>query len=260
MTSLHPPRDAVWATYLQRFHTERPGITERILSRCRADRLDPYQWCAQPLGGHPGPILDLACGSGPMAARLDGWIGADTSAAELAVAHDHRRLPLIRASGTRLPIRGAALDAAVCSMGMQIIDPVADALAELARVLRPGGRAVLLLPAGGPVPWRQAVTYGRLQVALGRRIRYPNDDVLRPAPFRQATATVGLQIAHDEHLAFTLPLDTGTHADELLASLYLPDVSPARLAAGRRVLDGRIGGALTVPLRRIVLHRTCAPG
>ncbi len=259
MTTVHPPQDATWATYLQRFHSERPGITERILSRCRADRLNPYEWCAQPLGGQPGPILDLACGSGPMADRLEGWIGADTSAAELAAAYACHRLPLVRASATRLPIRGAALDAVVCSMGMQIIDPVADALAELARVLRPGGRAVLLLPAGGPVPWRQAVTYGRLQVALGRRIRYPNDDILRPSPLRRATATVGLQVAHDEHLAFTLPLDTGAHADELLSSLYLPDVAPGRLAAGRRVLDGRIGSALTVPLRRIVLNRTLAP-
>lgn len=260
MTTLHPPQDPTWTTYLQRFHAERPGITERILSRCHTDRLDPYEWCAQPLGEQPGPILDLACGSGPMADRLNGWIGADTSAAELAAARDRRRSPLMLASATRLPVRRAALDAAVCSMGMQIIDPVTDALAELARVLRPGGRAVLLLPADGPVPWRHAVTYMRLQVALGQRIRYPNDDILRPTPLRRAAATVGLQIAHDEHLAFTLPLDTDAQADELLASLYLPNVRPARLAAGRRVLCGRIGSALTVPLRRIVLDKASTSG
>lgn len=259
MTTVHPRPNPTWATYLQRFHTERPGITEQILSRCRAGRLDPYEWCAQPLAGQPGPILDLACGSGPMAAPLEGWIGADTSAAELAAARARRRFRLMRASAARLPIRGDAVDAAVCSMGMQIIDPFAEALAELARVLRPGGRAVLLLPAGGPIPWRHTVTYGRLQIALRQRLRYPNDHILRPTPLRQAAATVGLNVAHDEHLAFTLPLDTGAQADELLSSLYLPDVAPRRLAAGRRVLDGRIGGALTVPLRRIVLNRPMAP-
>jgi len=254
-STVHPPQDPTWANYLARFHRERPGITERILSRCHAGRLDPYEWCAQPLGGQPGPILDVACGSGPMADQLGGWIGADTSAAELDAAHDRRRFPLLRASATRLPIRGAALDAAVCSMGMQIIDPVADALAELARVLRPGGRVVLLLPAAGPIPWRQAVTFVRLQVALGRRIRYPNDDILRPTALPRATAAVGLQVTHDERLAFRLPLDTGAQAGELLASFYLPEVGPGRLAAGRRVLAGRIGSALTVPLRRIVLDR-----
>ena len=260
MTALTPHRDSTWASYLERFHAERPGITERILSRCRAHGLDPYEWCAQPMVGRQGPILDLACGSGPLADRVEGWIGADTSAAELGAANDLRRMPLVRASATRLPIRRSALDAAVSSMGLQIIDPVAEALAELARVLRPGGRAALLLPAGGPVPWRHALTYGRLQFALRQRIQYPNDDILRPEALHRASAAVGLHVTSDERLAFTLPLDTVAHADELLASLYLPDVDPHRLAAGRRVLDRRIGGALTIPLRRVVLDRTGVPG
>lgn len=260
MIALHRSRDSTWAGYLERFHAERPGITERILSRCRAGGLDPYEWCAQPLGGRAGPILDLACGSGPLADRLEGWIGADTSTAELAVANDLRRVPLLRASATRLPIRRGCLDAVVCSMGMQIIDPVADALAELARVLGPGGRAVLLVPSGGPVPWRHAVTYGRLQLALRQRIRYPNADIMRPRALQRAAAVVGLQVTDDERLPFTLPLDTTAHADELLASLYLPDVGSGRFAAGRRVLGGRVGSMLTVPLRRIVLSRMGAAG
>ncbi|MBA2281898.1 MAG: methyltransferase domain-containing protein [Acidimicrobiia bacterium] len=260
MRALHPSPNPPWAAYLQRFHADRPGITERILNRCHADGIDPYQWCAQPLADRPGPILDLACGSGPMADRLHGWIGTDTSAAELGAARDRQRGPVMRASATRLPIRTGALDTATCSMGMQIIDPVAEALSELARVLRPGGRATLVLPAGGPTPWRHAVTYGRLQVALRQRIRYPNDNRLRPAALRQATTAVGLQVSDDERLAFTLPLDTAAHADELLTSIYLPGIDPARLDAGRRVLAGRIGSTLTVPLRRIVLERTEASG
>ncbi len=165
----------------------------------------------------------------------------------------------MRASATGLPLRAGAVDSAACSMSMQIINPIAGARTELARVLRPGGRAVLLLPAGRPVPWRHAVTYGRLQVALRRRIRYPNDAALRTAPLRRATRAVGLQATDDERLAFTLPLDTDAAADDLLASLYLPEIGPARLDAGRRVLAGSVGGTLTVPLRRIVLERTETP-
>ena len=232
--------------------------TERILTRCRAEGLDPYQWAAQPLAGRPGPLLDIACGSAPMAAHREGWIGVDVSEAELTSARDRDRHQVVRGSATRLPVRARAVDIAVCSMGMQIIDPVADALAEVARVLRPGGRAVLLLPAGGPVPWREAVTYGRLQMALRQRIRYPNEIDLTSAPLRRTAGSVGLAVAQDERRGFSLPLRDGADADELLASLYLPDVGPRRLAAGRRILGGRIGRELTVPLRRILLDRTGA--
>ena len=143
-------------------------------------------------------------------------------------------------------------------MGLQIIEPMTAALAEVARVLRPGGRAALLVPTSGPVPWHHALIYARLQIALRRRLHYPNDGALRSAPLRRALSAVGLGVTQDERLAFTLPIDTGSEADELLASLYLPDLDPPRLAAARRVLDGSIGGALTVPLRRIVLERPVA--
>ena len=251
-----PPESSSWSTYLQRFHAERPGITERILDRCRAAELDPYQWCADGLTDGPGPLLDLACGSGPMADRRPKWIGVDTSQQELGLACDRQRGPVMLASASCLPIRTRSLHSAVCSMSMQIIDPFADALSELARVLTHGGRAVLLLPANGPVPWRHAVVYGRLQVALRRRIRYPNDGALRSGPLHASLAGVGLAVVRDERLAFTLPLDREADVADLLASMYLPGVEPRRLDAGRRVLAGSIGRQLTVPLRRIVIDRT----
>lgn len=247
---------STWANYLHGFHAERPGITERILTRCQAGGIDPYEWCAEPLADQPGPILDLACGSGPMADRLHGWLGSDTSMAELHAAREHERSPLLRASATRLPMSAGAFDAVVCSMGMQIIEPITDALAEMSRILKPGGRAVLLLPASRPVPWRDAGTYVRLQIALRRKLGYPNDRALRSARLGQAASGIGLRVTHDERLGFSLPLDTPADADELLASLYLPGVEPLRLAAGRRVLDGKVGGELTVPLRRVVLARS----
>jgi SAM-dependent methyltransferase len=258
MTPLRPTVDTGWSTYLRRFHEDRPGITEHILTRCRAEGMDPYRWCAQALPDQDGPVLDVACGSGPMADHLDGWIGADDSAAELAIAQEQRRHPAVRGSATQLPLRAGTLDAVVCSMAMQIIDPLTRALAELARVLRAGGRAVLLLPAPGPLPWRDLVVYGHLQLALRQRIGYPNDHALRPGRLRRASESVGLRVTRDERLPFTLPLGTASDVDDLLASLYLPGVGPGRVDAGRRVLGGRAGGSVTVPLRRIVLERAGA--
>jgi hypothetical protein len=101
-----------------------------------------------------------------------------------------------------------------------------------------------------------AITYLRLQAALRRRLRYPNDADLRSRPLRAVAARSGLTVVLDERRAFRLPLTSGADADDLLASLYLPGVPRQRLDAGRRALEGSIGGTLTVPLRRVVLDRT----
>ncbi|MGH9137993.1 MAG: class I SAM-dependent methyltransferase [Acidimicrobiales bacterium] len=244
-----------WSLYLNRFHSERPGITERVLARCRSDGMDPYRWCAQALDVASGPTLDIGCGSAPMAGRVTGWIGVDRSASELGEARGRRRWPLVRAEATSLPVATDATPAVVCSMAMQLIEPLSQALAEAARVLPPGGRAVLLLPATGPLSWRQAAGYLRLQAVLGRRIRYPNDRALRPRMLAATAAGCGLAVVSDERRAFALPVRSGAEADELLHSLYLPGVGPRRLRRARRVVARRVGTARVVPLRRVVLDR-----
>jgi SAM-dependent methyltransferase len=248
-------RSADWPVYLDRFHAEQAGITERILNRCRSDGLDPYQWCADPVADRRGPVLDIACGSAPMAADLLGWIGIDCSTAELATAQTAGRGPLIRSSATDLSVARSATDAVVCSMAMQVIQPVAAAIAELARVLRPAGRAVLLLPAAGPLSWRQASVYLRLEAALRRRIRYPNDHALASGRLAATAATRGLIVTSDERRTFSLPIASEHAIVELVHSLYLPDIPPRRLRHAERVLSRQIGAELAVPLRRVVLDR-----
>jgi SAM-dependent methyltransferase len=244
-----------WSAYLERFHTEKPGITEHVLSRCRSGAVDPYQWCAQPLGHRREPVLDIACGSGPLAAYLSEWIGSDCSTAELAAAGAAGRGPLLRSDATQLPVAGSATDAVVCSMAMQVIQPMMAAIAEVARVLRPGGQAVLLLPAAGPLSWRDALVYLRLQAALRRRIRYPNDRALDPRRFAVVAASCGLVVAGDERRTFSLPVESDADVDEFVRSLYLPDIHPRSRRRARRVLTCRVGSELAVPLRRVVLDR-----
>ncbi|CAN5667677.1 hypothetical protein BH24ACT5_BH24ACT5_30440 [soil metagenome] len=123
----------------------------------------------------------MACGHAPMAHRVPTWAGTDTSDAKLAAARARRRRPLVRASATRLPIATGRVPAAVCSMSMQILAPLSDALTELGRVLRPEAVDVFLLPADRPMPWRHAITSLRVQAALRTRIRYPNDHALAPS-------------------------------------------------------------------------------
>lgn len=96
-------------------------------------------------------VLDAGCGTGGMLARLEGFdpVGIDVSGR--AIAHSRARGldRLCRASACALPFRDEAFDA-VLSLDViyhrQVRDD-ADAVAECARVLRPGGTFLLHVPA-----------------------------------------------------------------------------------------------------------------
>lgn len=241
--------------YVAAFHAEHEGITERVLSRCRAEGTDPYRWCAAALGRRAERTLDLACGSGPLAAHLPGWVGVDLSTDELSVAAAGGRQPLLQADAAHLPLAARSVDAVACSMALQVVEPLEATFAEMARVLRPSGRVAVLLPASGPLGVADARLYVRLQAALRQRVEYPNTRWLRAKSLAQLATAVGLTVTADERRAFTLPLRSNADIDELVASLYLPGVSPERLARGREVLQTRVRKSITVPLRRVVLNR-----
>ncbi|WP_348790004.1 methyltransferase domain-containing protein [Leifsonia sp. NPDC080035] len=94
-------------------------------------------------------VLDVATGTGLVLRSLrDARAGArltgvDLSPGMLAVARE--RLPeaaFIEADATALPILDATVDVVICVTGMHLFPDPAAAIAEWARVLRPGGRAV----------------------------------------------------------------------------------------------------------------------
>ncbi|MFF8946610.1 class I SAM-dependent methyltransferase [Streptomyces sp. NPDC014864] len=102
---------------------------------------------------YPGAVvLDLACGTGfaarAAAARVgpSGRVfGADVNEGMLkvAVARHPRMYPDIEftaAPADRLPYADATFDAVVCQQGAQFFPDLDAALAEAARVTRPGGR------------------------------------------------------------------------------------------------------------------------
>jgi SAM-dependent methyltransferase len=255
----HHEDPAAWAEYLRRFHEERSGITEALLRRCRDGEVDPYLWCAAAIDPPDGPVVDLACGSGPLADHVAGWMGLDRSRPELAVAHEARRGPLVCASAVHAPFRQGSAGAVTCSMGFQVIDPLEAALAEVARLLPPGGRAVLLLPSRGPLSPRSAVTYLWLQVVLRQRIRYPNDAALHRSQLGPLADRHGLEVLTDERRRFRMPVDSADVVALLVRSLYLPGGDPDRQRRARRARSWRIGRHLDVPLRRVVLRRRGAP-
>jgi ubiquinone/menaquinone biosynthesis C-methylase UbiE len=120
----------------------------------------------------PGPrVLDL--GIGPGTSALEMWraepgrrhVGLDLSASMLRRARARARalglaLPLVRADALRLPVRDGSFDGVTGHSFLYLLDDPALALAEVRRVLRPGGGVAFLEPRAGAGDVRRALASG----------------------------------------------------------------------------------------------------
>lgn len=96
----------------------------------------------------PGRALDAACGTGRHAQYLRGRghrvVGVDASAEMLARAR--AKLPDVDfrlGALSALPLETASVDLAVCALSLMHVAELGPPVAELARVVRPGGRLVV---------------------------------------------------------------------------------------------------------------------
>ncbi len=110
-------------------------------------------------------VLELGCGGGQFGAAVAALgadvVGLDLSTAQLAHARALRAaappspagsFELVQASGEELPFAPASFDLAFCDHGALSFTDPATTVAEVARVLRPGGRLVFCLSS----PFRNA--------------------------------------------------------------------------------------------------------
>jgi len=99
-------------------------------------------------------VLDVACGTGDLSlALLDAGrarvVGVDFCRPMLEIARDKsaggaRPVPFVEGDALRLPFAAESFDAVTIAFGLRNLAGVAEGLAELKRVLRPGGRAAIL--------------------------------------------------------------------------------------------------------------------
>lgn len=130
----------------------------------RMDAVEDHMWwyralrrrLMDALSGVRGNVLDAGCGTGGLLARLREerpdltLFGVEWSEPACGRAAAKSRVEVVRGSVNILPFADAGFDAAVmadvlCHSG---VEPI-RALAELRRVLRPGGRLVVNMPAYG---------------------------------------------------------------------------------------------------------------
>ncbi len=92
------------------------------------------------------PVLDLACGTGDFLRILDSAglraVGVDLSWGMLTAGHTGR--PRAQADGSALPVADSTMDGVTCGYALRNFTDLEAVLAELARVVRPGGRLSFL--------------------------------------------------------------------------------------------------------------------
>jgi demethylmenaquinone methyltransferase / 2-methoxy-6-polyprenyl-1,4-benzoquinol methylase len=95
--------------------------------------------------------LDIACGSGKLTLELQGRVGGgrvvglDFSEGMLAVARATQpSIEWVQGDATRLPFEDSSFDAATVAFGLRNLADPEKGLLEMGRVVRPGGRLVVL--------------------------------------------------------------------------------------------------------------------
>jgi SAM-dependent methyltransferase len=98
------------------------------------------------LGTGSGRLLDLGCGGGAQIPLLQelGWTvtGVDVSEDQLRLARGRVEAELVQADAAELPFEHASFDVVASLVTHTDVDDYPRALAEAARVLRPGGLLV----------------------------------------------------------------------------------------------------------------------
>lgn len=246
-----------WPSYLAEFHSTRPGVIEKVLSRSFGGDHSPYRWLARAVSG-AGTVLDVACGSGPMSRELEApgrtVVGLDLSAAELELAAARGPGPWVRGDALRLPFRDGAFDAVTSSMGLLVIQPLDRLLAEIARVLKPGGVLAAIAPALRPLSPKEMRVPARINARLRGAPRFPGSVEL--AGFTRTLETAGLRRVEDARERYRYTVAGPEDAELLLSALYLPTTKQSRIDSALEFLTHRAARRgpyeITIPMRRVV--------
>ncbi len=197
-------------------------------------------------------ILDLGCGEGQVARRLAQLrgarvVGIDPSAGQLGHAIPHaRKVRYVQGTGECLPFVDGSFDAVVCCL---VIEHTADpdvVLEEVARVLAPGGRFLLLINH----PMYQGPNSGMIDdQILGERYWRVGPYLAESTTIEHVDAEVEIPFSHRPLSRYINPL---VAFDLLLTKLWEPAPLPAFLEDS---IDPDLEGAIPRLLAMRFEHR-----
>lgn len=124
-------------------------------------------------------VLDVATGTGDLAIELASRVGdsgevvgSDFSEQMLAIARSKApQVAFERGNALQLPYPKNDFDAATVGFGARNFDDLGQGIAEMVRVVKPGGRVVILeitTPQRPPLAWFYDVWFDRVVPVIGR--------------------------------------------------------------------------------------------
>lgn len=152
-----------------------------LVNRIMTFRMD-VRWrrhTVRSLGLRPdATVVDLACGTGDLCRELAAQgltpIGVDLSFGMLVAARTDA--PLVHGDALRLPLPDACMDGVTCGFALRNFESLPPFFAELARVVRPGGRIALLEVAEPPnrlLRFGHRVYFGKVVPLVGGLLSDP---------------------------------------------------------------------------------------
>ena len=141
-------RPAISASEIRAYFNRAAGDEEHYPST-----IDPRIWHVKLVLEHIGDasgkrVADIGCGKGRFARIVkERWPSAHVIALDLAeamLAHVPAQIGRVAASMTSLPIAGDSMDAAYATESLEHAVDIPAAVAELARIVKPGGRIIII--------------------------------------------------------------------------------------------------------------------
>lgn len=179
---------------LQRFRAALAGLRHTPLHPqwLLGSRRDVERWVAPHLAG---TVVDIGCADRWIAKFLPAtghYVGIDSLATGATL---YRARPELFADAARLPIADDSVDCVVLLEVLEHLEAPRDALVEIARVLKPGGRLLLSMPFLYPIhdaphDYQRFTRYG-----LARELGAVGFEAREIEPTRHALATAGLLTA-----------------------------------------------------------------